>query len=131
MPSFAAPCRKRVHAFADRELGKFQDIRRRANAVFVLVSNELPRVVLGYFTLCSHGLAPGTIHDEARKLVPRCPLVSATLIGRLAVSKSRQGEGLGTGLLACALRKAQENADVVGSSMVVVDAVDEELGLAG
>ena len=28
-------------------------------------------------------------------------------------------------LLACALRKAYENADVVGSSMVVVDAIDE------
>ena len=103
-----------------------QDVRRKANAVFVLVSNDAPRVVLGYFTLCSYGLAPGTIPDEARRRLPRYPLVSATLIGRLAVARSRQGEGLGAVLLARALRKAYENAGVVGSSMVMVDALDDK-----
>jgi predicted GNAT family N-acyltransferase len=51
--------------------------------------------------------------------------VSATLLGRLAVSADFQGQRLGAVLLAEALRKAYENADVVGSSMVVVDAVDD------
>jgi GNAT superfamily N-acetyltransferase len=60
-----------------------------------------------------------------RRHVPRYPLVSATLIGRLAIAKERQGQGLGALLLARALGKAYRNADVVGSSMVVVDAIDE------
>ena len=51
--------------------------------------------------------------------------MSATLLGRLAVSRELQGRRLGSILLALALRKAYENAAVVGSSMVVVDAIDE------
>jgi predicted N-acetyltransferase YhbS len=102
-----------------------QDVRRKTNAVFVLVASEEPRGVLGHFTLCAYGLSLGVVPDEARKHLPRYPLVSATLIGRLAVAKARQGERLGSALLIRALRKAYESADIVGSSMVVVDALDE------
>jgi len=101
-----------------------QDMRRKANAVFVLVPVESPNRVAGYFTLCAYGLSPGTIPEAARRLIPRYPLVSATLIGRLAISKDIQGFGLGSLLLAKALLKAYENASVVGSSMIVVDAID-------
>lgn len=103
-----------------------QDVRRKANAVFVLTAPASPRVVLGYFTLCASGLAPGVVPDEARRHLPRYPLVSATLLGRLAVHVSHHGQGLGGVLLAEALRKAYDNAEVVGSSMVVVDALDEK-----
>ena len=102
-----------------------QDMRRKANAVFVLVPEDSPGRIAGYFTLCAHGLSPGAIPEEARKHLPRYPQVSATLLGRLAVSADLQGHGLGAILLAQALRKAYENAAVVGSSMVVVDAIDE------
>jgi len=102
-----------------------QDMRRKANAVFVLVAEKFPERIVGYFTLCAYGLAPGEVPEEARKHIPRYPQVSATLLGRLAVSADFQGQRLGAVLLAEALRKAYENADVVGSSMVVVDAVDD------
>ncbi len=103
-----------------------QDMRRKANAVFVLEATTRPSSILGYFTLCAYALAPGAVPDEARKHLPRYPLVSATLIGRLAIALSEQRRGLGSVLLANALRKAYESADTVGSSMVVVDAVDEK-----
>ncbi len=102
-----------------------QDQKRKANAVFVLVNVDEPREVFGYFTLCAYGLAPGDVPDAARKHLPRYPLVSATLIGRLAVATAHQGQGLGGSLLVRALRKAYESASVVGSSMVVVDALDD------
>jgi GNAT superfamily N-acetyltransferase len=102
-----------------------QDMRRKANAVFVLVPEDSPGRIAGYFTLCAYGLSPGAIPEAARKHIPRYPQVSATLLGRLAVSADLQGHGLGAILLAQALRKAYENAAVVGSSMVVVDAIDE------
>jgi GNAT superfamily N-acetyltransferase len=102
-----------------------QDMRRKANAVFVLVPVDSPDKIAGYFTLCACGLAPGIVPEEARKHIPRYPQVSATLLGRLAISADHQGQGLGSILLAEALRKAYENASVVGSSMVVVDALDE------
>jgi len=101
-----------------------QDVRRKANAVFVLVEAASPREVLGYFTLCAYGVAHGDVPEAARRHLPRYPLVSATLIGRLAVASSQQGRGLGAILLVRALRKAYESADVVGSSMVAVDALD-------
>lgn len=63
--------------------------------------------------------------EAARKHIPHYPLVSATLFGRLAVSATRRGEGLGGILLGWALDKAYESAGGVGSSMVVVDAIDE------
>jgi predicted GNAT family N-acyltransferase len=102
-----------------------QDMRRRANAVFVLVPTEAPTDVVGYFTLCAYTLEPGTVPEEARMHIPRYPLVSATLIGRLAISTACQGQGIGAMLLVRALRLAYESAAAVGSSMVVVDAIDE------
>jgi GNAT superfamily N-acetyltransferase len=106
-----------------------QDMRRKANAVFVLVSEEAAGKVVGFFTLCAYGVSPKSIFDSipeaARAHIPRYPVVSATLIGRLAVSVELQGRGIGSILLARALAKAYENAAVVGSSMVVVDAIDE------
>jgi GNAT superfamily N-acetyltransferase len=102
-----------------------QDMRRKTNAVFVLVPVDHPHQIAGYFTLCAYGLAPGAIPEAARKHIPRYPVVSATLIGRLAMSVGFQGQGLGAVLLAKALDKAYENAAVVGSSMIVVDAIDD------
>lgn len=102
-----------------------QDIRRRANGVFVLIEPERPDIILGYYTLCATSLLPGEVPAAARKHIPRYPLVSATLIGRLAVAAARQGERLGALLLADAVRRAYASASVVGSSMLVVDALDE------
>ena len=102
-----------------------QDVRRKANAVFVLSEVSEPTHVLGYDTLCAMAILQGDVPEGARKHVPRYPLVSATLIGRLAVAKERQGQRLGAVLLADALRRAFDSAGTVGSSMVVVDSLDE------
>lgn len=102
-----------------------QDVRRKANGVFILVEPNKPKVVLGYYTLCATALAQGDVPAAARKHVPRYPLVSATLVGRLAVSQTRQGERLGAMLLADAAQRAYASAAIVGSSMLVVEAINE------
>jgi GNAT superfamily N-acetyltransferase len=102
-----------------------QDVRRKANGVFILVELNKANVVLGYYTLCATGLAHGDVPAAARKYIPRYPLVSATLTGRLAISEARQGERLGAILLADAVRRAYASAGTVGSSMLVVDALNE------
>jgi predicted GNAT family N-acyltransferase len=102
-----------------------QDVRRKANAVFVLSEVGEPARILGYYTLCAMALSQGDVPEAARKHIPRYPQVSATLIGRLAVATARQGQRLGAVLLADALQRAFESAATVGSSMVVVDALDE------
>lgn len=102
-----------------------QDVRRKVAAVFVMVPAATTEQIAGYFTLSAHALTQGDIPDAVRQHLPRYPLVSATLIGRLAIARAWQGRGLGSALLARALRIGFENASVVGSSMVVVDALDE------
>ncbi len=37
-----------------------QDVRRKANGVFILVEPDKPDVVLGYYTLCATGVAQAT-----------------------------------------------------------------------
>ena len=102
-----------------------QDLPRKANAVFVLGSEAEPERVLGYYTLCAMAMTQGEVPEAARKHVPRYPLVSCTLIGRLAVAKDQHGQRLGSILLADALLRAFESAGTVGSSMVIFDALDE------
>jgi GNAT superfamily N-acetyltransferase len=102
-----------------------QDVRRKANAVFVLSQEAEPDRALGYYTLCAMAVSQGEVPEAARKYVPRYPLVSCTLIGRLAVAKDQQGQRFGSVLLADALQRAFESANAVGSSMVIVDALDE------
>lgn len=102
-----------------------QDARRKANGVFVLVEPMRPDLVLGYYTLCATGLPQGDVPAAARKHIPRYPLVSATLLGRLAVAQARQGRRLGAILLADAVRRTHASAATIGSSMLVVDAISE------
>jgi GNAT superfamily N-acetyltransferase len=102
-----------------------QDVKRKANGVFVLVDPREPNEVRGYYTLCATALSQGDVPVAARKHVPRYPLVSATLVGRLAVAVARQGQGLGALLLADAVQRAYVSASSVGSSMLVVDAITE------
>jgi GNAT superfamily N-acetyltransferase len=103
-----------------------QDVRRRANGVFVLANPNRPSLVLGYYTLCATALPQGDVPVAVRKHIPRYPLVSATLVGRLAVAAAHQGQGLGALLLADAVRRAYASAGSVGSSMLVVDAISEQ-----
>jgi predicted GNAT family N-acyltransferase len=52
-------------------------------------------------------------------------MISATLIGRLAIAQAQQGNGLGSIVLADARRRAVASAAFVGSSLITVDAIDE------
>ncbi len=67
----------------------------------------------------------GDVPEAVRTDLPRYPLMSATLISRLAGGKERQAHGLRAVQLADALRRAFDSASTVGSSMILVDALDE------
>jgi GNAT superfamily N-acetyltransferase len=103
-----------------------QDVKRKINGVFVLVDPREPAEVLGYYTLCVTALAQGDVPVAVRKLVPRYPLVSATLVGRLAVAGHQQRQGFGALLLADAVKRAYASASSIGSSMLIVDAISEQ-----
>lgn len=81
-------------------------------------------VILGYFSLTM-----GSVHrqDAPAKLVRGLPAypVGMVLLARLAVSHTRQGEGLGGLLLSEALRRAVRAGEAAAARLVVVDAIDD------
>lgn len=102
-----------------------QDTRRKTNGVFILVEAADTSLVLGYYTLCATALRQDDVPVAARKHIPRYPLVSATLLGRMGISARHQGAGLGSVLLADAVKRVYATAETVGSCMLVVDALSE------
>jgi len=78
--------------------------------------------VLGYVTLSANSVHFENVPTED---LPHYP-IPAVLIARLAVDRSAQGMGVGTGLMLTALRLAVDISDRVGVFAVTVDAMNEE-----
>ncbi len=100
-----------------------QDAKRKVAAPFVMV-DEHGRIV-GYYTLSAYGVKLSELPRDIAKKLPRYPLIPATLLGRLAVSREHQGRKLGTVLLMDALHRSWKNTAEVASVGVVAEAMDE------
>jgi len=61
-----------------------------------------------------------------KKLPISYNVISSTLLGRLAIDKIYQGQGLGKILLIDAIKRCYEIAQEIGSFAVVVDPKDRE-----
>jgi GNAT superfamily N-acetyltransferase len=81
-----------------------QDIKRRIATCFVAVS-VTAQDVAGYYTLTAPSVALSALPPEIAKKLPRYPVVTAVLLGRLAVARQYRGKGLGGILLADALKR--------------------------
>ncbi len=99
-----------------------QDARRGFAAVFVVVEQQSAEI-RGYFTLSMAGVPVTVIPPELRARMPRYPSVPAIRLGRLAVTLSARGRGLGKFLLFDAMDRALHNE--VAWSTFIVDAKDE------
>ncbi len=103
-----------------------QEKRRKVTAVFVMTPVDEPSTIAGYYTLCAVGVDLEDVPEDIAKRLPHYPVVSATLLGRLAVALRFRGQGLGGVLLVDALKRAHLATSDVGSPMVVTDPLDEE-----
>lgn len=101
-----------------------QDSKRKVAVTYVLTEDDLEKVV-GYYTLSSSTIELTKLPIEVSKKLPRYPLVPATLIGRLAVDKTRHGHRYGELLLVDALRRAFSISQEVASFAVIVEAVND------
>ena len=97
----------------------FQDLKRNLAAVFVLTADS--KTVAGFYTLSAHSLLAAELPQTAGKKLPRFPL-PVTLLGRMAVAKSVQGNGWGQFLLLHALKRAWIASNQIASWAVIVDA---------
>jgi len=100
-----------------------QDAKRKVSAPFVMVNQE--GRIIGYYTLSAYGVHSAELPLELAKKLPKYPLIPATLLGRLAVSRDHQGQKLGTMLLMDALYRSWKNTVEVASVGVVAEAYDD------
>ncbi len=102
------------------------DMKRRTAGCWVMVNPSHSSIILGYYTLSAESVLAHELEtaDPAfRKKLPRYPRFGATLLGRLAVSKTLQGSGFGGLLLSDALLRCIQLE--VPTVVVLVDPKDE------
>jgi GNAT superfamily N-acetyltransferase len=75
-----------------------QDFKRYVATPFVLYDADAERIA-GYYTLAATGIQFDDLPAAMQKKLPRYPIVPAILLGRLAVDRRYQGQGLGAFLL--------------------------------
>lgn len=98
-----------------------QDMRRRVAACFVALADG--QRIAGYYTLASASLLLTDLPASKGKKLPRYPTVPAVRMGRLAVDRAFQGQGLGAALLADALDRSARSE--IAAYALMVDAKDE------
>ena len=91
---------------------------------FVAVAPESPAIILGYYTISPGAIAFAKMPAAVTRKLGRYE-VPVFRLGRLAVSRSVQGRGLGGDLLLAAGERALAVAQEVGGVALAIDAKDE------
>ena len=100
-----------------------QDLKKHAAVPFIL-SND-GSTIAGYYTLSQFAVALDEVPAEIAKKLPKYPLVPASLLGRLAISKEFRGQKLGELLLMDAVKRSLDASKQLASAAVVVDAKND------
>jgi GNAT superfamily N-acetyltransferase len=103
-----------------------QDVRRQVAAGFVL--EGAGGTIKGYYTLSSDSIDRTLIPEQLQKKMPYKNL-PVTLLGRLARNSNYTGQGIGTLLLADALKRAYQASSTIGACAVVTDPISEKARL--
>lgn len=103
------------------QAGQF-DRRDLARTYVAVIPGEA--IVRGYYAISSHRVVHESLDAPDAKGLPRLD-VPVVLLGRLAVDRSAQRQGLGGLLLVDALSRTVHLADQLGIRAVEVDAIDE------
>lgn len=99
-----------------------QDVKRRVATCFV-AADARTNEIAGFYTLAATGVALPSLSAAMSRKLPRYPVIPAALLGRLAVSRSHQGRGLGGVLVSDAVRRVARAE--LGVFALVADAKDD------
>ncbi|MEZ5905945.1 MAG: GNAT family N-acetyltransferase [Geminicoccaceae bacterium] len=99
-----------------------QDVRRRIATAFVAM-HQPTGTIAGFYTLAATHVPFTDLDEDWRGRLPRYPTLPAVLVGRLAIDRRFQGQGLGGALLTDAARRAIRSD--IGARFLIVDALDE------
>jgi ribosomal protein S18 acetylase RimI-like enzyme len=102
-----------------------QHAEKGVSKTFVLVDDDAmdPKPILGFFSLNLCQVKSDELPPEEAKKLPR--VVSGVRLGRLAVAKELQRQGIGGALLAAAMTKFMEIFEIAGGIGLFVDAKDQ------
>jgi ribosomal protein S18 acetylase RimI-like enzyme len=103
-----------------------QHAERGISRTFVLVDEgaTAPKPIVGFFALNICQIKSESLSQAEAKKLPRD--VSGIRLGRLAVSKEHQRQGVGKMLLVAAMRKFMEIFNTAGGIGLFVDAKDQD-----
>ncbi len=104
----------KTHALSNQEKG----------FTAVLVAHVAGQVV-GYYGLAPTPIVPMKLTRSIRTGQPPDP-VPCLLLAQLATDQRWAGQGVGTGLLAHALRRCVAAAELIGGRALIVNAVDDD-----
>ncbi len=103
-----------------------QDVKRKLSACFILIENNTG-FIQGYYTLSNNSISLSSFSEQIQKKLPKSyTSIPTTLLGRLAIDKKFQGQGIGKILLIDALKKSYSISKEIGSFGIVVDPIDDE-----
>jgi ribosomal protein S18 acetylase RimI-like enzyme len=88
-----------------------------------IIKGDASKSVQGYYSISMGQVDLSALPEAQRKSLPKHP-VPVGRIGRLAVDRGMQGQGLGQELLVNALTRVRDASQVIGAYAVVVDAKD-------
>ncbi len=80
--------------------------------------------VVGYYALASSAVAPAAVPRRFRRNMP--DPIPVVVLGRVAVARSHQGQGLGRALFQDAGRRVIHAAEAIGIRGLLVHALNEE-----
>ena len=103
----------------------WQNFKKNVGVTILAFEEGSRDKILGYYTVSMAQIDFEHLPLELSKGLPRYP-VPAMRIGRIAVDRSAQAKGVGSALLKDALRRAVALSTEVGTSAVLVDAINEQ-----
>lgn len=101
-----------------------QHQKKLLSTTFVLVDDDSPNLIIGYYALALRGLMPTSdLPPEMAKRLPNN--IPALTLARLAVASDAKKKGYGEHLLIDALQRAKQVAMQAGGPFLFVDAKDD------
>ncbi len=99
------------------------DLKRRVAQVFVICPSNSEEII-GFYTLSVFSIKVSSMPPQFAKKSPKYP-IPVSLLGRLAVDKNYQGQGIGGLLLADAIKRVILASSIIAIYALVVSAKNE------
>lgn len=91
----------------------------RSSRTYVICRNNC---VIGYYSLAAGAVSHEEVIGKLKRNMP--DPIPVMILGRLAIDKSKQGQGLGTALLKDALLRTLQAANILGIRAILVHAIN-------